>query len=66
MHVYIDDVDGHYEHAKAAGAEIEKEPADQPYGDRRYDVLDLEGQLWSFATRGRQVAPEEWGAQRAG
>ncbi len=66
MHVYVDDVDAHYERAKAAGAEIEREPEDQPYGDRRYDVLDLEGQLWSFATRGRQVPPEEWGAQRAG
>ena len=66
VHVYVDDVDAHYERAKAAGAEIEREPEDQPYGDRRYDVLDLEGQLWSFATRGRQVPPEEWGAQRAG
>ena len=62
VHVYVDDVDAHYERAKAAGAVIEREPEDQPYGDRRYDVLDLEGQLWSFATRGRQVPPEEWGA----
>ena len=62
VHVYVDDVDAHYERAKAAGAEIELEPADQPYGDRRYDAKDLEGQLWSFATRGREVPPEEWGA----
>jgi PhnB protein len=66
VHVYVDDVDAHYARAKAAGAEIELEPTDQPYGDRRYDAYDLEGQLWSFATRGRQVPPEEWGAQRAG
>ena len=65
VHVYIDDVDAHYEHAKAAGAEIEREPADQPYGDRRYDVLDLEGQLWSFrraAVRWRRRS----GARRRG
>jgi uncharacterized glyoxalase superfamily protein PhnB len=62
VHVYVDDVDAHCERARAAGAEILREPEDQPYGDRRYDALDLEGQLWSFATRGRKVAPEEWGA----
>ena len=66
VHVYVDDVDAHYERARAAGAQIELEPADQPYGDRRYDAYDLEGQLWSFATRGRQVPPEEWGAEVKG
>lgn len=64
VHVYVEDVDAHYERAKAAGAEIALEPADQPYGDRRYDAYDVEGQLWSFATRGRHVPPEEWGATR--
>ena len=62
VHVYVDDVDAHYERAKAAGAEIELAPTDQPYGDRRYDAYDLEGHLWSFAVRGREVPPEEWGA----
>ena len=65
VHVYVDDVDAHHERARAAGAEIELEPTDQPYGDRRYDAYDLEGQLWSFATRGRQVPPEEWGERPA-
>ncbi len=50
VHVYVDDVDAHYERAKAAGAEIVQEPTDQEYGDRRYDAKDPEGQLWSFAT----------------
>jgi uncharacterized glyoxalase superfamily protein PhnB len=50
VHVYVDDVDAHYEHAKAAGAEIIMEPTDQEYGDRRYDAYDLEGQFWSFST----------------
>jgi len=62
VHVYVDDVDTHFERARAAGAEIRLEPTDQPYGDRRYDACDPEGQLWSFATRGRQVPAEEWGA----
>jgi PhnB protein len=50
VHVYVDDVDAHYERAKAAGAEIVMEPTDQEYGDRRYDAMDPEGQFWSFAT----------------
>jgi uncharacterized glyoxalase superfamily protein PhnB len=51
VHVYVDDVGAHYEHAKAAGAEIHMEPTDQPYGDRRYDTEDLEGHNWLFAQR---------------
>jgi uncharacterized glyoxalase superfamily protein PhnB len=62
LHVYVDDVDAHYERAKAAGAEIRQEPADQEYGDRRYDAWDPEGHLWSFAQPVRNVPAEEWGA----
>jgi uncharacterized glyoxalase superfamily protein PhnB len=52
VHVYVDDVDAHFEQAKAAGAEIVMEPSDQEYGDRRYDAKDPEGNFWSFAKRG--------------
>jgi uncharacterized glyoxalase superfamily protein PhnB len=51
VHVYVDDVDAHYERAKAAGAVINAEPSDQEYGDRRYDCEDLEGHDWFFAQR---------------
>jgi uncharacterized glyoxalase superfamily protein PhnB len=36
------------EQARAAGARIEREPADQPYGDRVFTCLDREGHSWSF------------------
>ncbi len=36
------------ERARAAGAKIEREPEDQPYGDRVFTCLDPEGQSWSF------------------
>jgi PhnB protein len=62
VHVYLDDVDAHFERAKAAGAEIRSEPEDRPYGDRAYQARDPEGHAWSFATRVKEVAPEEWGA----
>lgn len=48
MVVLVDDVDAHHAKAVAAGAEVEYEPVDQPYGYREYGVLDLEGHLWSF------------------
>jgi PhnB protein len=60
--VEVDDVEAHFEQAKAAGAEIVREPTDQPYGDRRYDAKDPEGHLWSIAQHVRDVAAEDWGA----
>ena len=65
VQVYVDDVDGHYARAKAAGAEIRQEPMDMPYGERRYDSYDGEGHLWMFSTPIREVAPEDWGAKTA-
>jgi PhnB protein len=62
IYVLVDDVDGHHERAKAAGAEIVEEPTDQEYGDRRYTAVDPEGHRWYFAQPMRDVAPEDWGA----
>lgn len=65
VYVYVDDVDVHYEHAKAAGATITRELEDQFYGDRSYTVEDPEGHQWWFATRVRDVSPEEMQAAAA-
>lgn len=46
--VRVDDVDAHCERARAAGAEVEYEPMDQPYGLREYGARDLEGHRWAF------------------
>jgi uncharacterized glyoxalase superfamily protein PhnB len=46
--VAVDDVDAHYEHARAAGARIDSEPTDQPYGRREYGARDPEGHRWWF------------------
>ena len=62
LYVYVDDVDAHFERAKAAGAEITEELVNQEYGDRRYTALDPEGHKWFFATQITQPEPEEWGA----
>lgn len=50
VYVHVDDVDGHYGRAKAAGAEIVREPADTDYGARDYLARDPEGNLWGFGT----------------
>ena len=49
VYVYVANVDDHCAQARAAGAEIIEEPADQEYGDRRYGARDLEGHDWFFA-----------------
>lgn len=60
LHVQLDtDVDEHHAHAKAQGAEIEKAPEDQFYGDRSYIAVDLEGHRWTFSTKVRDVTKEE-------
>jgi uncharacterized glyoxalase superfamily protein PhnB len=63
--VIVDDVDAHYERAKAAGAEITSAPEDKPWGLRQYACRDLEGHSWGFGQHIRDVAPSEWGAQLA-
>ena len=64
--IYVDDVDAHYEHARAAGAEIAEEITDQFYGDRNYRTVDPEGHHWIFTQHIRDVSPEELKAAAAG
>jgi uncharacterized glyoxalase superfamily protein PhnB len=48
--VYVDDVQGHFERARAAGARILSEPEPGPPA-KRYRVEDLEGHRWMFMER---------------
>ena len=50
IYVVVGDPNAHYERARAAGAQIVRELADQPYGSREYSARDPEGNLWSFGT----------------
>jgi uncharacterized glyoxalase superfamily protein PhnB len=50
LYVAIEDVDAHCERARAAGADIVREPNDTDYGSREYSARDLEGNVWSFGT----------------
>jgi uncharacterized glyoxalase superfamily protein PhnB len=51
LNVYVGDVDAHYAHAVAAGADITMAIDDAFYGERRYEATDLEGHRWHFAER---------------
>ena len=48
--VHVSDVDAHFARAHAAGARIDSQPTDQPYGQREYGARDPEGHRWWFAT----------------
>ena len=52
-------LDAHCEHARAAGARITDEPADQFYGARTYRAMDPEGHIWNFTEEVRVVSTEE-------
>ncbi len=49
-YVVLNDVDGHATRARAEGAEIFMQPADQDYGGRSYAARDPEGNVWNFGS----------------
>jgi len=60
IHIKIaEDIDAHCARARAAGADVFMEPADQFYGDRTYRCRDLEGHIWTVGQTVRAVSREE-------
>jgi uncharacterized glyoxalase superfamily protein PhnB len=59
--VRVEDVDAHHRRAREHGARITAEPQDFPYGERQYNVDDIDGHHWTFSQTIADVAPEEWG-----
>ena len=49
LYVYVDDADGTYRRALAAGAVSLEAPLDTPYGDRRAMIRDPFGNVWQIA-----------------
>jgi uncharacterized glyoxalase superfamily protein PhnB len=50
VYVIVQDPDTHFARAKAAGAEITREPETQEYGGRDYTCKDPDGNVWTFGT----------------
>jgi len=55
--VVVQDARAHYERAKAAGARITMEYAEQDYGGAGYGCTDLEGYSWWFGSYDPWQAP---------
>jgi uncharacterized glyoxalase superfamily protein PhnB len=65
VHVHVEDVDRHFDHAKQFGARIVKPPNNMPFGERQYVAEDLAGHRWVFSQSVADVAPEQWGATKS-
>lgn len=59
LHVFVPDVDGLAERARAAGAEILQPPTDMFHGDRTVILKDPSGHIWVFLTHLEDVSGEE-------
>jgi PhnB protein len=57
--LYVPDVDAVFTRAVAAGATVERELADQFYGDRTGGIIDPFGHRWYLGTHIEDVSPEE-------
>ncbi len=57
--LYVADVDAFVKQAEAAGATVQRPPADQFYGDRMATLKDPYGHVWSIATHVEDVSAEE-------
>ncbi len=64
MWLYVPDCDASFQRAVKAGAKEMAPPSDMFWGDRCAGVADPYGYRWSFATRRRDLTPEE--VRRAG
>jgi uncharacterized glyoxalase superfamily protein PhnB len=63
--VFVEDVGGHFQRAKAAGAKILEEPHETEYGEYQFAAEDLDGHHWLFSRHARDVSPDDWGAKIA-
>ena len=59
IHRYVSDCDAAIHRAQEAGATVKMPAADMFWGDRYGSVADPFGHKWAFATRIREMSPEE-------
>jgi uncharacterized glyoxalase superfamily protein PhnB len=59
LHLHVDDADEVIRRAVAAGAKLDREPADMFYGERSGVIIDPFGHRWNIGHSIEQVTPEE-------
>lgn len=57
--LYVEDVEGRFARAIAAGAVVKRPVADQFYGDRSGTLTDPFGHVWTMATHKEDLSTEE-------
>ena len=60
--IFLEDIEGHYQRAKAAGTRIIEEPHETEYGEFQYAALDFAGHHWLFSRHATDRDPASWGA----
>jgi uncharacterized glyoxalase superfamily protein PhnB len=60
--VFVEDVAGHFEKTKFAGAKIVEDLHETVYGELQYGAEDLDGHHWLFSRHARDLNPADWGA----
>lgn len=59
--VRVENIDEHCKRARMHGANISREPADYPYGERQYNAVDIGGHRWTFTQSITDSDPRAWG-----
>jgi uncharacterized glyoxalase superfamily protein PhnB len=62
--IFLEDVQGIYQRAEAAGAKILEEPRETEYGEFQWAALDFAGQHWLFAGQAINKRPEGLGERK--
>jgi predicted enzyme related to lactoylglutathione lyase len=60
--IFLNDLEAHFQRAKAAGAKILEDIHETVYGELQYAAEDLDGHHWLFSRHARDVNPEAFGA----
>ena len=66
LELYVDDVDGWFSRAVAAGGQPTMPPADTFFGDRYGWVTDPSGHIWALATVKEELTADEIGERMRG
>ena len=59
LHLYVEDVDGAFNRAVAAGAQVRMPVSDMFWGDRYGKIIDPFGHEWGIGTHKEDLTPEE-------
>jgi uncharacterized glyoxalase superfamily protein PhnB len=59
--VRVENIDRHFEQARARGTKVIEPPQDYPFCERQYTVEDFAGHRWTFSQTIADVDPRDWG-----